>query len=177
MFVDYYELFEIEADVSQETIKAAFRKQALKWHPDRNQHTDTTKQMQLLNEAYLILKDPEARVKYDKEYHRYKQFNKEKTAQEENQTKKTAENQQHQKDDKKDDFSSFKIEDDILEKWIKNARRQAVELAKQTIKDLKGMSYEGLKEGAKGAGTQLFYQLLISFIFFILIGLIGTCSG
>ena len=42
MFVDYYAVLEIEITATSEEIKAAFKKQALKWHPDKNQGKDTT---------------------------------------------------------------------------------------------------------------------------------------
>jgi len=71
MFIDYYELFEIEQDASIAEIKSAFRKKAIFWHPDRNASKDTTQKMQLINEAYLILNDLEARKRYDIEYIRF----------------------------------------------------------------------------------------------------------
>ena len=61
MFIDYYELLEIDSSASPVDIKSAFKKQALKWHPDKNPGIDTTEMMQRINEAYLILKDEEAR--------------------------------------------------------------------------------------------------------------------
>ena len=73
MFVDYYAILEISFDATQLEIKAAYKKQALKWHPDRNIGLDTTLRMQQINEAHLILKDAEGRERYDKEYKRYKE--------------------------------------------------------------------------------------------------------
>ena len=61
MFKDYYAILEIDVTASEEDIKAAFKKQALKWHPDRNIGKDTTSIMQDINEAKLILLDFEAR--------------------------------------------------------------------------------------------------------------------
>jgi len=37
MFKDYYKLLDITQNASEEEIKKAFREQAIKWHPDRNQ--------------------------------------------------------------------------------------------------------------------------------------------
>ena len=43
MFIDYYALLEVDFNATSEEIKIAFKKQALKWHPDRNLGKDTTK--------------------------------------------------------------------------------------------------------------------------------------
>ena len=50
----------------------------MRWHPDRNPGIDTNPQMQLINEAKLILLDEEARAKYDLQYSRFKQHQTEK---------------------------------------------------------------------------------------------------
>jgi curved DNA-binding protein CbpA len=71
MFKDYYNVLDLTQDASFEEIKKAFREQAIKWHPDRNQGIDTTLRMQEINEAYLILKDKEGRVRYDIEYNKF----------------------------------------------------------------------------------------------------------
>ena len=65
MFIDYYSIFEVDKESSFEEIKSAFRKQCIKWHPDKNAGRDTTLKMQEINEAYLILKDEDARKRYD----------------------------------------------------------------------------------------------------------------
>ena len=74
MFKDYYKLLEITQNANDEEIKKAFREQAIKWHPDRNPGTDTTLRMQEINEAYLILKDKEARERYNIEYGKFSQY-------------------------------------------------------------------------------------------------------
>ncbi|MCK5681822.1 J domain-containing protein [bacterium] len=59
---DYYLILNISPDATVDTIKKAYRKQALKCHPDRGgSHT----QMVLVNEAWLILSDPMTRKHYD----------------------------------------------------------------------------------------------------------------
>lgn len=66
MASDYYELLGVPRDADVGTIKSAYRKLALKYHPDRNpddaQAEETFKQ---LNEAYAVLSDPEKRQRYD----------------------------------------------------------------------------------------------------------------
>ncbi len=66
--IDYYKLLKISRDASQEEIKRAFKKEALKCHPDRapedlrKEYTELFKQ---LNHAYCILSDPITRQEYD----------------------------------------------------------------------------------------------------------------
>ena len=57
MFRDYYAILVISQSASRVEIKSAYKKQAIKWHPDKNQGVDTTQRMQEINEAYLILND------------------------------------------------------------------------------------------------------------------------
>ena len=170
MFVDYYALLEIKSSATFDEIKSAFKNQALKWHPDRNPSIDTTKRMQQINEAYLILKDSEARGRYDEEYRAYIEYIREKehvfTEKEKSST--------YERSDFEDD--SYTIHDEILRKWVENAKRQAVDLAKQTIEDLKGMVKVGVKEAAKEAGGQFIAQLVISIVILIVFSVIGLCS-
>jgi molecular chaperone DnaJ len=67
MATDYYEVLGVARDSDQKTIKSAYRKLALKFHPDRNpgdqQAEETFKQ---LNEAYAVLSDPDKRARYDR---------------------------------------------------------------------------------------------------------------
>ncbi|MDO8136851.1 MAG: molecular chaperone DnaJ [Candidatus Brocadiales bacterium] len=63
---DYYRILEIERNASQEDIKKAYRKQALKYHPDRNPGDKQSEQrFKKAAEAYEILGDPEKKKQYD----------------------------------------------------------------------------------------------------------------
>ena len=64
---DYYELLEISKDASGDEIKAAFRKLAMKYHPDRNPgNKEAEQKFKEINEAYEVLKDDQKRAAYDR---------------------------------------------------------------------------------------------------------------
>ncbi len=66
MAKDYYDILSVPRDCAQEDIKKAFRKLALKYHPDRNQGDKTAeKKFKEVASAYEILGDPKKRAKYD----------------------------------------------------------------------------------------------------------------
>lgn len=63
---DYYEILEITRTSDKETIKKAYRKMALKYHPDRNPDDKTAEeQFKRINEAYEVLSDDSKRQIYD----------------------------------------------------------------------------------------------------------------
>ncbi len=63
---DYYEVLGIDRDATGEQIKAAFRKLAFKYHPDRNRDDGAEDKFKEVNEAYEALSDPEKRDTYDR---------------------------------------------------------------------------------------------------------------
>ncbi|MCY4562028.1 MAG: DnaJ domain-containing protein [Flavobacteriaceae bacterium] len=64
---DYYDVLEVSKDASQEEIKKAYRKKALKYHPDRNVGDAQAEQkFKEAAEAYNALGDPQKRRKYDR---------------------------------------------------------------------------------------------------------------
>ena len=66
MAVDYYKTLGVEKSASQEEIKKAYRKLALKYHPDRNKDDkNAEEQFKAVNEAYAVLSDAEKRKQYD----------------------------------------------------------------------------------------------------------------
>ncbi len=67
---DYYEVLGVARDASEDALKKAYRKLAMKWHPDRNRDDRNAEaRFKELNEAYDILKDPERRAAYDRYGH------------------------------------------------------------------------------------------------------------
>src|SRR6202030_1615367 len=64
---DYYELLGVSRTVAVEEIKAAYRKAALKWHPDRNPENKAQAEVKFREstEAYSVLSDPQKRQIYD----------------------------------------------------------------------------------------------------------------
>lgn len=63
--LNYYELLGLKQNASEEEIKAAYKKQMKKWHPDINKSNDATTISSKINEAKEILLDPEKRKDYD----------------------------------------------------------------------------------------------------------------
>ena len=63
---DYYQILGVDADQSQQQIKDAYRRMALKYHPDRNKDNPAVAEtMKEINEAYAVLSDPKKRREYD----------------------------------------------------------------------------------------------------------------
>ncbi len=65
--LDYYEILETQRDASGNEIKKAYRKLAMKYHPDQNQgDKEAEEQFKLVNEAYQVLSDEQKRATYDR---------------------------------------------------------------------------------------------------------------
>ena len=63
----YYETLEVERTADDGALKAAYRKLAMKWHPDRNPgDKNAESHFKDINEAYDVLKDEQKRAAYDR---------------------------------------------------------------------------------------------------------------
>ncbi|MFN8277258.1 MAG: molecular chaperone DnaJ [Chitinophagales bacterium] len=72
---DYYEVLEVSKSASAEEIKKAYRKVALKYHPDRNQgNKEAEEKFKEAAEAYEVLSDPQRKARYDQYGHQAEQM-------------------------------------------------------------------------------------------------------
>ncbi len=67
---DYYEVLGVSKDASEGELKKAYRKLAMKFHPDRNKgDVSAEKKFKEASEAYEVLRDPQKRQRYDQYGH------------------------------------------------------------------------------------------------------------
>ena len=62
---DYYKILGVDRNADSRTIKKAYKRLALKYHPDVNKNPDATEKFKEITEAYAVLSDPDKRRKYD----------------------------------------------------------------------------------------------------------------
>jgi len=72
---DYYEVLGIAKDADEAEIKKAYRKMALKYHPDKNPGSkEAEDKFKLINEANTVLNNAEKRKKYDELGENWQQY-------------------------------------------------------------------------------------------------------
>ncbi len=74
-YKDYYKILGVDRKASQDEIKKAFRKLAMKYHPDRNKdNKQAEEKFKEINEAYEVLGDQQKRERYDQLGSSYSQW-------------------------------------------------------------------------------------------------------
>ncbi|KAG9138423.1 hypothetical protein Leryth_012723 [Lithospermum erythrorhizon] len=67
MGVDYYKILGVDKNAKDDDLKKAYRKLAMKWHPDKNPNNkkEAEAKFKQISEAYDVLSDPQKRAIYD----------------------------------------------------------------------------------------------------------------
>jgi curved DNA-binding protein len=74
-YKDYYKILGVDRSAKEDEIKRAYRKLALKHHPDRNPNNPSAEEkIKEINEAYQVLSDPKKRSHYDQVGESYQQW-------------------------------------------------------------------------------------------------------
>ena len=70
---EYYKILGVNSNSSQEEIKKAYKKSAMKWHPDRNKDNKekAEKEFKKITTAYTVLSDPNKKDIYDNNRTKY----------------------------------------------------------------------------------------------------------
>lgn len=153
MLKDYYAILGLAFDASSEQIHFAYRREALKWHPDKHPDQDTMDRMKEINEAYSILSNCETRERYDREYSLYHMV-------------RDGTNNQHDSE-KEEDIHDTKLKDDI-QKASETAKKHVEELL-ETLRQDSARATKGAWDGAK---SFIYASIFLS----VISALIGKCS-
>jgi len=157
MFIDYYKIFDLPKNSTKVEIRKRYRELAKKYHPDINKDENATRLMQEILEAYYILSDDEARERYDLLYDRYYAYKGESKTKSNNSSNSNSQ-------ESKTGFQDFQFNDPILEKWILNAKKQALDFISKTYKDTKGITKNGCKYFVYALGINIVLVILLSIL-------------
>lgn len=161
IFKDYYKILGISEDANAQDIKSAYRSMSMKWHPDRNSGLDVTSIMQDINEAYAILKDPDKRSMYDKEYAIFQEQRHSHTVQSYNASASSSTWNYN-----------YDVHDETLKEDIKAARQAAVELVNTFLESLGTASKNAIKGAWESAKWFVLWFGVISIVGLV----IGICT-
>lgn len=100
--IDFYKVLGIKYTDNQKIIHDAFRKIALKYHPDRNKERGSEEKFKEINEAYKILSNKDTKFEYDMIYFKKPQPEKRNIVK-----KYSGEDEKIYSDDKNDKFNSY----------------------------------------------------------------------
>lgn len=157
-FIDYYEILGIGFNGDASEIKAAYRKLVKKFHPDLHPNNpEATAKMQLINEAYLILSDTEARQLYNREWARFYSYEKS-----ENKTNETSDSK-----NRNSNADEFQFEDEKLRSWMDSAKRQARDITRQAVKDAGGILKDAGYAAAMSIPRLIIYIVIVNILFLL----------
>lgn len=162
-FEDFYALLEVPPTSSVEEIRQAFRARMREWHPDVNPSPSATAHTQRLIVAYKILNDAEARRRYDVEYARHSSTRSDSAPPQQKSTEPTPASP---------DSARQAYEDPELDRWVRNAKRQAADEWSKFTRDFADAS----KAAGAGALQGLWMGLLWIVAAFIVFSIIAALN-
>lgn len=135
---DYYEILEIEFGADITTVKKAYRRLALKYHPDRNKAPDASQQFIEITEAYEVLNNDIKKSQYDKLYLSYFRT-------------------QSQKTDFKEDLKTDKTQE-----WTNYGKKKAEEYASMKYDDFADRIIDELRLGISYTPNIIFILICVA---------------
>jgi curved DNA-binding protein len=143
-YKDYYKILGIDKKSSKEEVKKAFRKLAVKYHPDKNPNNkEAEEKFKLINEANEILSDPEKRKKYDELGENWNRFEQDNNQQGGNPFRNSGNKTQYSEEEINDLFGSAGTGSDFFEQFFGGGgRNQNGKTGFRNAARSKGSDYE-----------------------------------